>query len=183
MFDFLGPKVWKMTTKTQAIALAERIESRILLLRGHKVMLDSDLADLYQVSTKRLNEQVRRNRERFPEDFMFQLTPEETAALKSQFATSNRGRGGRRYPPYAFTEQGVAMLSSVLRSRRAVLVNVEIMRTFVRLRRLLADHADLQQQLDQLERKYDAKFRIVFDAIRELMIPPRKERKQIGFRS
>jgi len=172
-----------MTTKTQAIALAARIESRILLMRGHKVMLDSDLADLYQVSTRRLNEQVQRNRERFPGDFMFQLTSEEAEALRSQFATSNRGRGGRRYSPYAFTEQGVAMLSSVLRSKRAVLVNVEIMRTFVRLRRLLADHADLQQHLDQLERKYDAKFKIVFDAIRELMIPPRKEKKQIGFGS
>ncbi len=172
-----------MTAKTQAITLAARIESRILLLRGHKVMLDSELADLYQVSTKRLNEQVQRNRERFPGDFMFQLTPEETEALRSQIATSSTGRGGRRYAPYAFTEQGVAMLSSVLHSKRAVLVNVEIMRTFVRLRRLLADHAELHERLDQLERKYDAKFKIVFDAIRELMIPPRKEKKQIGFGS
>ena len=172
-----------MTTKTQAIALAARIESRILLLRGHKVMLDTDLAELYGVQTKVLVQAVKRNSGRFPGDFMFQLTPEEAEALRSQFVTSNAGRGGRRYPPYAFTEQGVAMLSSVLRSQRAVLVNVEIMRTFVRLRRLLADHAELQERLDQLERKYDAKFRIVFDAIRELMVPPKKERKEIGFRT
>ena len=107
-----------MTTKTRAIVPAARIESHILLIRGHKVLLDSDLAALYQVSTSRLNEQVKRNHERFPGDFMFQLTPEETEVLRSQFATSNRGSGGRRYPPYTFTEQGVAMLSSVLRSRR-----------------------------------------------------------------
>ena len=146
------------------------------------MLVDSDLAALYQVSTSRLNEQVKRNRERFPEDFMFQLSAREVADLKSQTVISSWG-GARRASPYAFTEQGVAMLSSVLRSKRAVLVNVEIMRTFVRLRRLLADHAELQRRLDQLESKYDAKFRVVFDAIRELMVPPRKDRKQIGFRS
>ena len=171
-----------MTTKTQAIAPPARIESRILLIRGHKVLLSSDLATLYGVEPRVLVQAVKRNRERFPEDFMFQLSREESDHLKSQIVISSWG-GARRAPPYAFTEQGVAMLSSVLRSKRAVLVNVEIMRTFVRLRRLLAAHADLQQRLDQLESKYDAKFRIVFDAIRELMIPPRKDRKQIGFRS
>jgi hypothetical protein len=171
-----------MTTKTQAITLAARIESRILLLSGHKVMLDADLAELYEVQTKVLVQAVKRNSQRFPKDFMFQLSREEFDHLKSQIVTSSQW-GGRRYPPYAFTEQGVAMLSSVLRSKRAVLVNVEIMRTFVRLRRLLADHAELHERLDQLERKYDAKFKIVFDFIRELMVPPRKDRKQIGFRS
>jgi hypothetical protein len=114
---------------------------------------------------------------------MFRLSPAEVRNLKSQFAISNAGRGGRRYRPCAFTEQGVAMLSSVLRSRRAVQVNVEIMRTFVRLRRMLATHADLQRRLDELEEKYDAKFKVVFDAIRELMAGPEKSRKQIGFRS
>ena len=170
-----------MTTKTKAIALAGRIESTILLIRGHRVMLSSDLAALYGVEPRALVQAVKRNRERFPEDFMFQLSAGEVADLKSQTVISSWG-GARRASPYAFTEQGVAMLSSVLRSKRAVLVNVEIMRTFVRLRRLLSDHAELQRRLDQLESKYDAKFRIVFDAIRELMIPPRKERKQIRFR-
>ena len=171
-----------MTTKTQSIVPAARIESHILLIHGHKVLLDADLAQLYGVQTRVLVQAVKRNLERFPEDFMFQLSPVEFDHLRSQSVTSSHW-GGRRYPPYAFTEQGVAMLSSVLRSRRAVLVNVEIMRTFVRLRRLLADHAELQRRLDQLESKYDAKFKIVFDAIRELMVPPRKDRKRIGFGS
>jgi phage regulator Rha-like protein len=169
-----------MTTKRQAIVPAERIESRILLIRGHKVMLDSDLAQLYGVETRVLVQAIKRNMERFPEDFLFQLNRQEFRHLRSQSVTSNRW-GGRRYPPYAFTEQGVAMLSSVLRSKRAVLVNVEIMRAFVRLRRLLASHADLQRRLDELEKKYDAKFKVVFDAIRELMIPPKKKRRPIGF--
>jgi hypothetical protein len=174
---------------------AERIESRVLLIRGEKVLIDSDLAELYGVSTKILNQAVRRNAGRFPHDFMFQLREDETGALlrsqfvtskarnkvnslpsnellRSQFVTSKRaGTGGRRYLPYVFTEQGVAMLSSVLRSGRAVQVNIEIMRTFVRLRQMIASHADLARKLVALERKYDAQFKAVFDAIRELMEP------------
>ncbi len=147
-------------------------------------MLDADLAILYRVPTKRLNEAVRRNRSRFPADFMFPLTPDEHSALRSQIATSNATRGGRRYLPYAFTEQGVAMLSSVLRSTRAIAVNVEIMRAFVRLRRLHGEYAELARRLDELEAKYDARFKAVFDAIRELMrpapLPPPEQ--PIGFR-
>ena len=158
----------------------ELIESKILLIHGQKVMLDTDLASLYGVETKALTRAVRRNLERFPGDFMFQLKPEEFANLRRQFGTSSQW-GGRRYAPHAFTEQGVAMLSSVLRSQRAVLVNVEIMRTFVRLRQILAAHADLQRRLDELEDKYDSKFKVVFEAIRQLMQPPEKPRKRIGF--
>ena len=159
----------------------ERIERAILLIRDHKVMLDADLATLYGVETKRLVEAVKRNIERFPDDFMFQLTKDEFAILRSQFATSSEW-GGRRYPPYAFTEHGILMLSSVLRSRRAVDVNIEIMRTFVRLREMLSSHKDLARRLDNLEKKYDDQFRVVFDAVRQLMAPPtRKPRRQIGF--
>jgi hypothetical protein len=150
------------------LILPERIERSIILIRGHKVMLDSDLSELYGVTTKRLNEQVRRNLARFPEDFMFQLTESETQFLKSQIATSKKGLGGRRYLPYAFTEQGVAMLSSVLGSERAVQVNIEIMRAFVRLRRMLASHADLARKLEAMEKKYDAQFKVVFEAIRQV---------------
>jgi len=159
-----------------------KIARRILFVHGLRVMLDRDLAVLYGVSTKRLNEQVQRNRERFPSDFMFQLTPEDTECLRSQFATSNRGRGGRRYLPYAFTEQGVAMLSGVLHSRRAVRVNVEIMRTFVKLRQILSSHAELARKLEELERRYDSQFRTVFDAIRELLAPESPESRPVGFR-
>ena len=159
----------------------ERVERIILLLRGHRVLLDEDLAAMYGVSSKRLNEQVKRNLRRFPPDFMFQLSLEEYAVLRSQIATSKAGRGGRRTAPYAFTEQGVAMLSSVLHSERAIRVNIEIMRTFVRLRRMLQANADLAKKLDTLEKKYDAQFRVVFDAIRELMAPP-SPTKVIGFR-
>ena len=165
----------------EALVPPERIEQSILLIRGHKVMLDADLARLYGVTTKRLNEQVRRNLSRFPEDFMFQLTESETRLLRSQFATSKEGRGGRRYLPYAFTEQGVAMLSSVLNSERAIKVNIEIMRAFVRLRRILASHSDLARKLEALEKKYDAQFKVVFDAIRELMRPPEPKKRPIGF--
>jgi len=160
---------------------AERIERSIYLIRGEKVMLDADLAALYEVATKQLIQAVKRNQARFPQDFMFQLNPEETAALRSQLVTSNAGRGGRRYPPHVFTEQGVAMLSSVLRSQRAILVNVAIMRAFVHLRQLLATHADLAGKLAALEKKYDAQFKVVFDAIRELMTPPQKNKGEIGF--
>ena len=170
-------------------AVLQRIESRIFFVRGQKVMLDIDLAGLYGVEVRALNQAVKRNSDRFPPDFMFDLTAEEIAILRSQFVTSSgddgpetTGWGGRRFLPHAFTEQGVAMLSSVLRSRRAILVNVEIMRAFVHLRQMLASNADLARKLDELERKYDAQFRVVFDAIRALMTPPeRTERREIGF--
>jgi hypothetical protein len=164
---------------------AERIAKVILFLRGHKVLLDEDLAKLYGVSTKRLNEQVRRNRKRFPPDFMFELTDEESLALRSQIATLKRGRGRhRKYLPFAFTEQGVAMLSSVLRSDRAIQVNIAIMRAFVRLREILASHKDLARKLEEMERRYDSQFQIVFEAIRQLMAPappPQEKKKRIGF--
>jgi len=158
----------------------EQIEGAILLIRGHKVMLDADLATLYNVETRVLIQAVKRNIERFPDDFMFQLTKQELDNLRSQVVTSSWG--GRRYPPYAFTEQGVAMLSSVLRSQRAVQVNIEIMRAFVRLRRMLAGHAGLARKLAALEKKYDAQFKVIFDTIRELMTPPEpKKKRRIGF--
>ena len=159
----------------------ERIERSIILIRGHKVMLDADLAVLYGVSTKRLNEQVRRNRSRFPDDFMFQLTGEEVRSLRSQFATSKKGSGGRRYAPLVFTEQGIAMLSSVLNSERAIQVNIEIMRAFVRLREMIATHKDLARKLAALEQRYDAQFKVVFDAIRELMPHHRPRNERSGF--
>lgn len=156
----------------------ERIEQHILLIRGQKVMLDSDLAELYQVSVRRLNEQVRRNAKRFPTDFMFQLTVEEYEVLRSQIATLKPGRGKhRKYLPLVFTEQGVAMLSGVLNSDRAIHVNIEIMRAFVRLRRILATHKDLAQKLTALESKYDGQFKIVFEAIRRLMLPQQIRRR------
>jgi len=161
----------------------ERIERAILALRGHKVMLDSDLAALYGVDTKVLNQAVSRNIERFPEGFMFQLTEAEATLLRSQTVTLKTGRGQhRKYLPYAFTEQGVAMLSSVLRSPRAVQVNIGIMRAFVRLRQMLQTNAELARKLAALEAKYDAQFKVVFDAIRELMATPRPQRRPIGFR-
>jgi len=162
---------------------AERIEQAILLLRGQKVMLDSDLAALYAVPTKVLNQAVRRNLGRFPKDFMLQLTADEVAHLRSQTVTSSPW-GGRRHRPYAFTEQGVAMLSSVLHSERAVKVNIEIMRAFVRLRRLMATHADLRRKIEELERRYDKQFAVVFEAIREILDPPRERTKgRLGFRA
>jgi phage regulator Rha-like protein len=159
------------------------IERRIYLIRKQKVMLDSDLAELYGVTTKRFNEQVRRNITRFPADFMFRLTTEEAGVLRSQIATLKTGRGHhRKYLPYAFTEHGVAMLSSVLRSERAVQVNIAIVCAFVRLREVLATHKDLAQKLEALEKKYDRQFKIVFDAIRELMTPEEPPKQQrIGF--
>lgn len=162
---------------------SERIEKAIYLIRGEKVMLDRDLALLYGVATKTLNRAVKRNLQRFPLDFMFQLTAEEAELLRYQIGTSNAGRGGRRYLPYVFTEQGVAMLSSVLNSERAILVNIEIMRAFVKLRQLLASNTELARRLDELESKYDKQFRVVFDAIRQLMSVPVRKRKEIGFRS
>ena len=165
----------------QELRQEERIAGLILVIRGQRAILDFELAELYGVENKALVQAVKRNPHRFPADFMFQLDKHELARLRSQIVTS-KGRGGRRYPPYAFTEQGVAMLSSVLHSERAVLVNVEIMRTFVRLRQMLAANADLARKLAELERTYDRQFKIVFDAIRELMRPQNtKPKRSIGF--
>ena len=164
-----------------SIIRAKRVEHRIHTIRSHKVMLDWDLAFLYGVQTKTLNRAVKRNRDRFPQDFMFRLTRDELENLRFQNGTS-RGWGGRRHLPYAFTEHGVAMLSGVLRSRRAVRVNIEIMRAFVRLRRLAVSYEDLETKIEALEQKYDAQFRVVFDAIRELMEPPENPLLPIGFR-
>lgn len=155
------------------------IEQQILMLRGQKVLLDSTLALLYGVETKVLLQAVKRNIDRFPEDFMFSLTKQEFNHLRSQSVTSSWG--GRRTPPYAFTEQGIAMLSSVLRSKQAVQVNIEIMRAFVRLRRVLSENTELADKLNQLEKRYDEQFKIVFDAIRELMKPEASSKRPIGF--
>jgi ORF6N domain len=159
----------------------ERIEKAIYLIRGEKVMLDRDLARLYEVPTKALKQAVRRNIDRFPDDFMFVLDRTEFETWRSQFVTSKADQKGLRHPPMAFTEQGVAMLSSVLNSARAVQVNIAIMRTFVRLRKMLIADADLGRKLAEMEQKYDHQFKVVFDAIRQLMIPTEPKRKQIGF--
>ena len=171
-------------TEGHSIVPLERIERAILLVRGQKVMLDTDLAVLYGVTVGRLNEAVKRNIDRFPGDFMFQLTRAEFADLKSQIAISSSRWGGRRHPPYAFTEQGVAMLSSVLKSRRAVRVNIAIMRAFVRLRQVLATNAELARRLDELEARvgeHDEQFVAVIHAIRKLMEPPARKKGRIGF--
>jgi len=178
-------------SRDRSLIPVERIERSILLIRGQKVMLDRDLAFLYGVPTKVLNQAVKRHIDRFPEDFMFQLTMEEARAwweqvralrLRSQVVTLERGQH-IKYRPYAFSEHGILMLSSVLNSKRAIKVNIEIMRAFVRLRRLVASHADLARKLDALEKKYDAQFKIVFDAIRQLMASPEPEtsKRRIGF--
>jgi hypothetical protein len=163
-----------------ALIPPERIEHAILLLRGQKVMIDADLAALYAVETGQLVRAVKRNIDRCPDDFAFQLSQKEFTNLKCQTGISSAW-GGRRSRPWAFTEQGVAMLSSVLRSKRAVHVNIEIMRAFVRLRELMATHADLARRLDELEKKYDKQFVSVFDAIRQLMTPPKDEKREIGY--
>jgi ORF6N domain len=160
----------------------ERIRRAILFLRGQKVILDRDLAALYGVPTKALKQAVKRNAGRFPEDFMFVLTSQELAEWRSQFVISKGDRMGLRHAPMAFTEQGVAMLSSVLNSERAIRVNIAIMRTFVELRGLLASHEELGRKLGEMEKKYDTQFKAVFDAIRQLMAPPVKPRQSIGFR-
>jgi ORF6N domain len=159
---------------------SDRVEQLIFQIRGQKVMLSTHLAELYEVETRVLVQAVKRNSDRFPEDFMFQLTKDEFEDLKSQIVISSWG-GMRRSTPYAFTEQGVAMLSSVLRSKRAVQVNIEIMRAFVKLRQMLTAHKDLERKIAALEKKYDEQFKIVFEAIRALMSPPEKSRKKIGF--
>lgn len=164
---------------------APTIEQRIFVVRGRQVMLDEDLADLYGVKTKRLVEQVKRNLDRFPEDFMFQLNKEEAAALRSQIATSKTGRGGRRYAPYVFTEQGVAMLSSVLRSKTAIVVNIEIMRTFVELRRVASSYAAIEKRLEEIERGlsgHDEQLNQIFKTLRQLISPPARPKRPVGFR-
>jgi len=168
-------------SKAIAANLAARVEARILVLRGQRVMLSPHLAELYGVQPKVLVQAVKRNAARFPDDFMFQLSRGEFGNLKSQFVTSSWG-GLRRALPYAFTEQGVAMLSSILNSPQAIHVNIEIMRAFVRLRRILASHEDLARKLEELEKRYDAQFRAVFDAIRQLMAPPERTQRSIGFK-
>ena len=166
--------------KDGALLPPERIERSILLIRGQKVMLSVHLAELYDVETRALNQAVKRNIIRFPEDFMFQLSEAEAQQLVSQNVIPHKKYFGGSLP-YAFTEQGVAMLSSVLNSERAIKVNIEIMRAFVRLRRILASHAELARKLDALEKKYDAQFKVVFEAIRELMKPPESKKRPIGF--
>lgn len=171
----------------RSIIPIERLDQRILLIRGHKVMLDADLAQLYGVTTFNLNKAVKRNLPRFPDDFMFQLTPKEHRALTFQTGISKTGgRGGRRYRPYVFTEHGVAMLSSVLRSERAIQVNIAIMRAFARFRQFLAAHKELADKLAELERKlvtHDREIQTIFEAIRQLMAPPDRLTRQIGFRT
>ena len=175
----------KKHTSTEFVVPIERIENQIYLIRGEKVMLDTDLAELYEVLTKNLNLAVRRNKERFPEDFMFQLTEEEAESLRLQIATSKIGRGGRRYLPYAFTELGVAMLSAVLNSQRAVQMSILIMRAFVRLRELIASHKDLADRIEKLESNQDqhaSVINILAEEIDNLKLPPPEPpRKPIGF--
>ena len=166
-----------------SIVPAELIERKIYLIRDKKVMLDSDLAKLYDVETKVLNQAVKRNIARFPEDFMFQLNKEEASELsRSQIVTLKRGQN-IKYLPHAFTENGVAMLSSILNSERAIQVNIQIMRTFTKIRKMLASHKDLKQKIEEMEKKYDSQFKIVFTAIKELMSPPEKPVRKIGFKT
>ncbi|OGI20669.1 MAG: hypothetical protein A3B68_08985 [Candidatus Melainabacteria bacterium RIFCSPHIGHO2_02_FULL_34_12] len=166
---------------SKLILISEGIENKIYFIRGVKVLLDEDLAKMYQVSTKRLNEQVKRNKKRFPKDFMFQLTFEEIENLRSQIATS---KGGRRYLPYAFTEQGVAMLSGVLNSKRAVLVNIEIMRAFVRLRKVISQNKELAKKIEELEGKYekhDMDIQGIFNAIHKILTIEERPKRKVGF--
>ena len=186
----------KAYTKNPSLIPQKHIENKILFIRGHKVMLDKDLAELYEVQTKVLNQAVKRNLDRFPEDFMFQMTKEEFENWKSQFVTSNQAEKTslrsqnvtlkqgqhRKYLPYVFTEQGVSMLSSILNSNRAIQVNIQIMRTFTKLRELMTTHKELRQKIETMEQKYDYQFKIVFDAIKKLLDPPAEPKKPIGFR-
>ncbi|MEI7441524.1 MAG: ORF6N domain-containing protein [bacterium] len=164
-----------------ASALGKVAERKIYLIRDHRVMLSFDLAELYSVEHKVLNQSVKRNLKRFPADFMFQLSDDEFQILKSQFVTSSWG-GVRRANPYAFTEQGIAMLSSILNSEQAIQVNVEIIRAFVRLRQMISSHRDLAKKLEELERKYEGQFRAVFEAIRQIMNPPMGPKRKIGIK-
>ena len=166
------------------LVVQEKVEKKIFLLRGMKVMLDKDLAELYGVPTKALIQAVKRNKKRFPNDFMYQLKPQDVAILRSQFVTSSWG--GSRYLPYVFTEQGVAMLSSVLNSERAIQVNIAIMRVFVKLREIFSTHKELAHKLNELEgkvEKHDADIAAIFEAIHQLMTPPENPKRQIGFNS
>ena len=177
-------EIKKLHKQSPAVVPVELIEKKIYLIRGHKVMLSTDLAKLYGVEVRVLVQAVKRNIERFPEDFMFQLSQEEYENLKSQIVTSSWG-GARRARPYAFTEQGVAMLSSVLRSERAIQVNIAIMRAFVRLREILSTHKELAYKLAELERKiekHDEEIKAIFEAIRQLMMAPKKPKRKIGFK-
>jgi hypothetical protein len=169
------------TPSKTAIVPSALISQKIFFVRGTRVMLDADLARLYGVATKNLNKAVKRNASRFPSDFMFQLSSNVMRDLRFQIGTSKREQGGRRYSPYAFTEQGIAMLSSVLRSSRAVQVNVAIMRTFVRLREMLATHEELRRKIDAMEKRYDARFQAVFETIRQMLATPLPAKKPIGF--
>lgn len=175
----------KNLTATSVDISVQIIERRIYLIRGHKVMIDVDLAELYGVPTRELNQRVQRNRKRFPKDFMFQLTKDEAEALRSHFVISKRGHGGRRYLPYAFTEPGVAMLSSVLNSEHAIEVNISIMRAFIRLRQMLESNEELNRKFAAVIRKlsaHDKYFRVVFDELRKLTEQPIAPRKTIGFK-
>ncbi|MDD3905916.1 MAG: ORF6N domain-containing protein [Candidatus Omnitrophica bacterium] len=172
----------KEEIKNSMLVPQEIVESKIFIFRDKKVMFDKDLATLYGVSVKYLKRQVRRNMVRFPTDFMFQLTQEELKIWRRQFGTSNSAdKMGLRYPPFAFTEPGVAMLSSALNSKRAIQVNIQIIRTFIKLREMLLTHAELKRKIEEMEGKYDQQFQIVFDAIRELLTPPEKLKRRIGF--
>jgi phage regulator Rha-like protein len=168
--------------KPTSVVPLERIERAILLTRGEKVMLDSDLAELYGIETGALNRAVKRNASRFPSDFMFQITPKEAEILKCQIGISSSGHGGRRRSfPFAFTEHGALMLANVLNSERAAQTSVQVIRAFVRLRQMLASNAELSRKLEALEKKYDSQFKVVFDAIRQLMSPSEAKRREIGF--
>jgi hypothetical protein len=157
------------------------VSARILVVRGQRVMLDSDLAELYGVATRALNQAVKRNLERFPADFMLHLTAEETRALRSQSVTSNTGRGGRRYPPYAFTEHGAVMLASVLNSPIAIEASIRVVRAFVKLRSVLSSHKELARRLEALEKKTDYQFSVVFELIEQMIAEEEKPKRQIGF--
>jgi hypothetical protein len=184
-----------MSKKTLVIIPSERVESKIYFIRGKKIMFDKDLSELYGVATKVLNQAVRRNLKRFPEDFMFRLNKQELEIWKSQIVTSNDKNlrsqivtsslehGGLRYPPYVFTEQGIAMLSSVLNSERAIQVNIQIMRTFTKIREMLVSNKVLRDKIEKLENKYDSQFKVVFDAIKRLIATDSKPLSQIGFRT
>ena len=161
----------------------ERIIKRIFFVRGKKVMIDSDLAEMYGVETGQLNQAVKRNRDRFPEDFMFQFTVQELENWKSQIVISNREKMGLRKLPYVFTEHGVAMLSSVLKSKRAIQINIHIMRVFTELREMLLTHKDLRDKIEKMEKKYDKQFRVVFDAIKQMMKEDVEPVRKIGFKS
>jgi hypothetical protein len=171
----------KRHNKMTELVPIELIASKIYLIRNTKVMLDRDLAELYGVETGALNRAVKRNAERFPEDFMFQITGEEAELLRFQFGISKPGRGGRRYLPYAFSEHGVFMLSSVLKSERAIQVNIVIMRASIKLQEMLSTHEDLKRKIESMEKKYDKQFQIVFEAIKQLIETDEKPKKKIGF--